>query len=312
MDNIPLVEKWRPSNFDKIVLDPLNKKILQNIIDTGKFPNMLFYGPPGTGKTTSIINLINSYQMNHCGKINKSLVIHLNASDERGVEIIRVQINQFVNSKTLFEHGLKFVILDEVDYITKNAQQALCYLIQEYSHNVRFCLICNYISRIDEGLQNEFIKLKFNQLPKEDIIDFLYNISNVEKLGYTRENIELIQQIYKSDIRNMINYMQSNRNINSIKNNIINIAIWEELFQLYKSKAHIAEIKNFIEMLSSDYNYDKKHIIKDFLSFIIRNKPEYISCEFLSFAEQIIHNMDCKLTYYLNFAIIGLCDFICV
>jgi hypothetical protein len=138
----------------------------------------------------------------------------------------------------------------------------------------------------------------------------LYNISNVEKLGYTRNNIELIQQIYKSDIRNMINYMQSNQNINSIKNNIINITIWEELFELYKSKTHIQDIKNFIEMLSCDYNYDKKHIIKDFISFIIRNKPEYVSCEFLNFAEQIIHNMDCKLAYYFNFSILGLCDFI--
>jgi hypothetical protein len=80
-------------------------------------------------------------------------MIHLNASDERGIDIIRNQINQFVNSKTLFNKGMKFVILDEVDYMTKNAQQALRYLLQNYSSSVRFCLICNYISKIDEGLQ---------------------------------------------------------------------------------------------------------------------------------------------------------------
>ena len=155
-----LVEKYRPNKFEEIVLDPLNKKILKNIIETGYFPNLLFYGPPGTGKTTTIINLVNSYQ-EKLNQKNKELMIHLNASDERGIDIIRSQINQFVNSKTMFNHGMKFVILDEVDYMTKNAQQALRYLLQNFSNNVRFCLICNYISRIDEGLQNEFLRANF-------------------------------------------------------------------------------------------------------------------------------------------------------
>ncbi len=168
---IPFVEKYRPTLFEDIVLDPLNKQILKNIIDTSYFPNLLFYGPPGTGKTTTIINLINAYQEKQNNK-NKDLIIHLNASDERGIDIIRNQINLFVNSKPLFNNGMKFVILDEVDYMTKNAQQALRYLLQNYTSNVRFCLICNYISKIDEGLQNEFIRLRFNQLPREDIINF--------------------------------------------------------------------------------------------------------------------------------------------
>ena len=179
---IPFVEKYRPTVFEDIVLDPLNKQILQNIIETSYFPNLLFYGPPGTGKTTTIINLINAYQEKVNVK-NKDLIIHLNASDERGIDIIRNQINFFVNSKPLFNNGMKFVILDEVDYMTKNAQQALRYLLQNYTSNVRFCLICNYISKIDEGLQNEFIRLRFNQLPKDEIIKFLNNISISEKLN---------------------------------------------------------------------------------------------------------------------------------
>jgi len=89
------VEKYRPKLFDDIVLDPFNKQILSNIIETGHFPNLLFYGPPGTGKTTTIINLINAYQEKTSGK-NKELVIHLNASDERGIDVIRNQIIHFV------------------------------------------------------------------------------------------------------------------------------------------------------------------------------------------------------------------------
>lgn len=171
MSSTPFVEQYRPTNFENIVLDPLNKKILKNIIETSYFPNLLFYGPPGTGKTTTIINLIDAYQLK-LGMKNKGLIIHLNASDERGIDIIRNQIHFFVNSKPLFHSGMKFVILDEVDYMTKNAQQALRYLLQSYSKTVRFCLICNYISRIDEGLQNEFTRLRFNQLPQENIISF--------------------------------------------------------------------------------------------------------------------------------------------
>jgi len=122
----PWVEKYRPNTFNEIVLDPLNKKILENIIKNEHFPNLLFYGPPGTGKTTSVINLIKAYQDT---SDNKNLMIHLNASDERGIDIIRNQINTFVNSKSLFNDGMKFVILDEVDYMTKNAQIALRYLL---------------------------------------------------------------------------------------------------------------------------------------------------------------------------------------
>ena len=121
----PWVEKYRPSHFDDIVLDPLNKLMMRNIISTRHFPNLLFYGPPGTGKTTTIINLVNEYQRATMQHTNGGFMIHLNASDERGIDIIRNQINQFVNSKTMFTNFMKFVILDEVDYMTKNAQQAL-------------------------------------------------------------------------------------------------------------------------------------------------------------------------------------------
>ena len=230
---IPFVEKYRPTEFEDIVLDPLNKQILKNIISTSYFPNLLFYGPPGTGKTTTIINLINAYQTK-LGIKNTDLIIHLNASDERGIDIIRNQINCFVNSKPLFHTGMKFVILDEVDYMTKNAQQALRYLLQNYTSNVRFCLICNYISKIDEGLQNEFIRLRFNQLPKDDIINFLTNISNSEKLNMSQKSISQIQKLYKSDIRSMINFMQSNQDIINFDNefNIIDNDIWNNLLNM--------------------------------------------------------------------------------
>jgi len=306
------VEKYRPTEFDDIVLDPLNKKILKNIIDTAYFPNLLFYGPPGTGKTTTIINLVNSYQ-EKLNQKNKELMIHLNASDERGIDIIRSQINQFVNSKTLFNKGMKFVILDEVDYMTKNAQQALRYLLQNYSGSVRFCLICNYISRIDEGLQNEFLRLRFNQLPETDIIHFLSNISEKESLHLTEKSLKLIQKLYKSDIRSMINFMQSNQNIKYDDFNIIDETVWNELFNKIQQNSNLNNLNNLIKFInetSVKYNIDKKNIIKDFLNYIIRNKKTVITPKYLNFIENIMHFEDCKNSYFVIYSLIRLSSLI--
>lgn len=303
MSKIPYVEFYRPKKFDEIVLDSYNKKILKNIITSGIFPNLLFYGPPGTGKTTTIINLINAYQEKYT-KRNSDLIIHLNASDERGIDIIRNQINSFVNSKPLFNTGLKFVILDEVDYMTKTAQQALKYLLHNFSNSVRFCLICNYISKIDEGLQNEFILLRFNQLPKDQIISFLKNISNSEKLNLTDEILSNIQKIYDSDIRSMINFIQYNQD--SIHTNSVNIVenyIWSEIVTKINNKEKLTSIYQYIQDISLNYNIDKKNIIKHLLNYIIETYPEKISEKFLNSVENLIHSQTDNSNNYVYYCI---------
>ena len=115
--NIPWVEKYRPTDFNNIILDDFNKKLLKNILKKNYFPNMIFHGPPGTGKTTTIINLINNFNKLNNEKINN--IIHLNASDDRGIETIRTLIYNFINCKNMFTNNyIKFVILDEVDCVT--------------------------------------------------------------------------------------------------------------------------------------------------------------------------------------------------
>lgn len=300
-ENVPWTEKYRATNLEGIVLDSINKQILHNIIETSYFPNLLFYGPPGTGKTTTIINLINRFQEKH-NQQSKELTIHLNASDERGIDIIRVQINQFVNSKNLFNKGMKFVILDEVDYMTKNAQQALRYLLQNYTENVRFCLICNYISRIDEGLQNELLRLRFNQLPPETILPFLKNISIKENLSFDDFTLTKIQKLFHSDIRSMVNFMQTNQE--NMNLHIIDSSFWENLFEKIKEKDLTNDLLIlFLQKTSKKYNMHQKNIIKDLLNYIIRNKSDHISSSFLSFVENIMHYQDCKTSLYVNYAI---------
>ena len=297
-DTRPWVEKYRPTQFDDIVLDPLNKKLLENIITQNSFPNLLFYGPPGTGKTTTIINLINRYQEVYNQK-NKGLMIHLNASDDRGIDVIRNQINQFVNTKTLFGNGMKFVILDEVDYMTKNAQQALKYLIQQYSNNIRFCLICNYISRIDTALQNEFIRLRFCQLPKKDTFNFLYKIVKMEKLDIKDRQIKSIQYRFKSDIRSMINYLQSNHNNIGKNPDIFTDKFIENLLKKLKSPG-----KNKISIIMKTcqkYNIQKKEFILQFIAYLISNKPNILNSDFLSSLQFIIHNNTVKEEYLIQY-----------
>ena len=301
---IPWVEKYRPINFNDIVLSEENREIFKNMFKRNYIPNILLYGPPGTGKTTTIINLIDVYQKNN-NEQNKGFKIHLNASDERGVDIIRNQISNFVNSKTMFSKGTKFIILDEVDYMTKNAQQALKYLIEEYRENIRFCLICNYISKIDESLQNEFLKIRFNQLPEIEISKFLNNINYEENLNLTSQELEIIQLNFKSDIRSMVNYMQSNKkNVKKIKLlDEINIKELESILKLKNLKV----IKQKFIKLSNDLNKDVKVVIKEYFNYLIRYKCDTLSSDKLINMEIIIHNSEfgndylIELIYYLFF-----------
>ncbi len=298
---IPWTEKYRPNQFDDIVLDPTNRQIFLTMLKNNYFPNLLLYGPPGTGKTTTVINLINAYQKTQ-KQTNKSLVIHLNASDERGIDIIRNQIYQFVKTKNLFETGYKFVILDEVDYMTKNAQQALKYLLQVCGENVKFCLICNYISKIEVSLQHEFMCIRFNQLPKPLIHQFIKDICNKESLQISDESIDVIQNLYRSDIRSMINFIQLNQNTVVKQENILSDVIWCKL-QAMLQVADNKELKKYIHDLSVAYNIDKKQIIKDYYNFIIKTCTS-LSPKRLKTMETVLHNYDCDINTLVDYFIL--------
>ena len=307
-ENVPWVEKYRPTKFDDIVLDSTNKEIFKNILKNNYFPNLLFYGPPGTGKTTTIINLINEYQKNHNNNV-KGSVIHLNASDERGIDIIRNQIYSFVRSRNFFMNGLKFVILDEVDYMTKNAQQALKYLLQSNFTDVRFCLICNYISKIETSLKNEFLCVRFNQLPRLEVQHFIEDICSKENIEINETIINNIQHIYNSDIRSIINFIQLNQNIDTIQNNIINVKILNDLYELIRSEENINKIFAYIHNISIQYNNDKKNIILSFFEFLIRTN-KVLDHEILYCMESIIHTQDVNNNYLLKYFIIKMKKFL--
>ena len=286
-ESIPWVEKYRPDVFEDIILDSNNKELFKRILETNYFPNLLFHGPPGIGKTTTIINLINKFKKQN-NEESKTLIIHLNASDERGIDIIRNNIYNFVNSDNLFSKGTKFVILDEVDYMTKIAQQALKCLLQEYNKGIKYCLICNYISKIDISLQYEFIKVRFNKLTENDIYNYLNKINKEEGINMKKQNIINIIRNFDSDIRSMINYMQSNIH-NKI--NILDDKVYEKLLDINNNE-NIEKFNKYLNMLEKKYNINKSLIIKNYITYILNNNLELLNSVLIRELEYIIHNLE--------------------
>jgi replication factor C subunit 3/5 len=296
-NTIPWVEKYRPKYLRDVVINDSNRNIFNNIIKKNYFPNMIVYGPPGCGKTTVCINLINEYQEKY-SRVNNSNIIHLNASDERGIDIIRNQIHQFVKCNNLFEKGLKFIILDEVDYMTKNAQNALKHILQTSYTNIRFCLICNYITKIIETLKNEFMCIRFHQLPKTQILEFIKSICLHEDLYISDDIIYIIQEMFQSDIRSMINYVQLNENIfhkktsTSIIKIINNSQLNTILLFPQNDTITLCTFLNHIHQTSIDYNIDKRSMLQKLLNYIIIHHSYLLNSTFFNTIEIMLHRQD--------------------
>lgn len=311
MMNIPFVEKYRPSNMYDIVLDMETKTIMDNIIQTQHFPNLLLYGPPGTGKTTTIINLIKTYKEMKNETMTDS-IIHLNSSDDRGVDIIRYQIQTFISSDNLFsKNAMKFIVLDEVDYMTKQAQNALKCLIQQYSPNIRYCLMCNYIYKIEEALKTEFVLLRYNNLPPAHIISFLNDVNIKEGLELGNENLRLIQEKYGSDIRSMLNQMQLLGQSNNQEDDIIfdENREFEIIFtNMYQKKIKVCAQK--FNEITIKFNKDNQSLWKQYFMFllVVKNTNIMVTSSFLKTMEKIISSSNEEYTpviteYYFSIII---------
>jgi replication factor C subunit 3/5 len=138
------VEKYRPQKMEDIVAQDEIVKTLTSLLDSQRLPHLLFYGPPGTGKTSTILACARRIYGNNF----HSMVLEQNASDDRGIAVVRDQIRSFASTKILFSSGPKLIILDEADQMTNDAQAALRRLIEKYTNNARFCIICNYVNKV--------------------------------------------------------------------------------------------------------------------------------------------------------------------
>jgi replication factor C subunit 3/5 len=202
---LPWIEKYRPTNINDIVYHDDIRNTLKKLINNKKFPHTIFFGPPGTGKTSTILACAREIY----GEGYKTMVLELNGSDDRGIKVIREQIKGFSEYNQLFCRGVKLVILDEADSMTYDAQFALRRVIENYTHNTRFCLICNYISKLIPALQSRCITFRFSNIERDYALVKLKEVVKKEKIKFNKLGLETIIEICKGDMRKCINLLQS-------------------------------------------------------------------------------------------------------
>lgn len=216
IEHTPWVEKYRPKNLDDVASQEHTVKVLKRTLVSANLPHMLFYGPPGTGKTSTILALAKQL---YGPNLFKSRVLELNASDERGISIVRQKIKNFARltvsnpTKEDLENypcpPYKIIILDEADSMTNDAQSALRRTMETYSNVTRFCLVCNYITRIIDPLASRCSKFRFKSLTNDDALARLQYIANEEKVEFEDDVLNQVLRISNGDLRKAITYLQS-------------------------------------------------------------------------------------------------------
>lgn len=204
-DHLPWVEKYRPKELGDLVAHEAIVSILDKLIESNKLPHLLFHGPPGTGKTSTI----KAAAKKMYGPKYASMILELNASDARGIDVVRDQIKEFAGTRKLFSTGVKLVVLDEADNMTNDAQAALRRIIEKYTENTRFCMICNYVNKITPALQSRCTKFRFAPLKPEQIIDRLNSIVTQEQVNISPDGIEALLELSGGDMRRVLNLLQS-------------------------------------------------------------------------------------------------------
>jgi len=202
-------EKYRPSTFSEIVgQDSVIKKV-EALVSSLNIPHLLFAGPAGTGKSTLALVIVKELFKENW----RENYLELNASDERGINVIREKVKNFARTKSLGNVPFKIIFLDEADALTPEAQQALRRTMENYSTTCRFILSCNYSSKIIDPIQSRCAIFRFKLLEKKDIEKVIQKIAQGEKLTITPEALELIYEGSEGDCRKVINILQSTASI---------------------------------------------------------------------------------------------------
>ncbi|CAG8658067.1 19182_t:CDS:10, partial [Dentiscutata erythropus] len=204
-DNLPWVEKYRPQSLVELVSHKEITSTVERFINEGRVPHLLFYGPPGTGKTSTILACARKLY----GDDWRSMVLELNASDERGIEVVREQIKNYAGTRKMFNTGFKLIILDEADAMTQQAQNALRRVVEKYTKNVRFCIICNYVSKIIPALQSRCTRFRFSPIEQDQVKYRLDYIIQNEKVNITSDGISALLKLSGGDMRKALNILQA-------------------------------------------------------------------------------------------------------
>ena len=198
------IEKYRPTNLSEVVGQSSVTDRLKNYVKERSMPHLLFAGPAGIGKTTSALALAKEM----FGELWKHNLHELNASDERGIDVVRGKIKEFARTAPLGDDGFKIIFLDEADALTGAAQAALRRTMERYARTCRFIMSCNFSSKIIDPIQSRCAVFRFKPIKAEDLEKYLKFVASKEGLKITSEGYQAITYLAQGDLRRAINGLQ--------------------------------------------------------------------------------------------------------
>ncbi|CAL5019818.1 unnamed protein product [Urochloa decumbens] len=204
----PWVEKYRPQSLADVAAHRDIVDTIDRLTNENRLPHLLLYGPPGTGKTSTILAVARKLY----GSQYSNMILELNASDERGIDVVRQQIQDFAGARSLSfgaRPAVKLVLLDEADAMTKDAQFALRRVIEKYTRSTRFALICNHVNKIIPALQSRCTRFRFAPLDGSHVRERLQHIIKSEGLGVDEGGLTALVRLSNGDMRKALNILQS-------------------------------------------------------------------------------------------------------
>lgn len=216
-DSLPWVEKYRPDTLDDVSGHQDILATINRFVDTNRLPHLLLYGPPGTGKTSTILALARRIYGN---RNMRQMVLELNASDDRGIDVVREQIKTFASTKQIFSAApkagdtpslgaYKLIVLDEADAMTSVAQMALRRIMEKYTANTRFCIIANYTHKLSPALLSRCTRFRFSPLKEPDIRQLVDIVIEKEEVKIEPEAVGSLVRLSKGDMRRALNVLQA-------------------------------------------------------------------------------------------------------
>lgn len=235
-------EKYRPSKFDEMVGQQEVIKRVKSLVQALNIPHLMFAGPAGTGKSTLALIIVKEL----FGTKWKENYLELNASDERGIEVVRQKVKDFARTKAIESIPFKVIFLDEADALTKEAQQALRRTMENYSNTCRFILSCNYSSRIIDPIQSRCVIFRFKLLEKKDIKKRMELIASSENLNLSEKAFDVLYESSEGDCRRAINLLQAT--------SAISPDVTPDMLTMVSSSAKPADVKVVLDYaLAGDF-----------------------------------------------------------